>query len=201
MPKIVDHDHQRQRVVEAALRIIRSDGIEGATVRKIAAEAGLSVGSMRHYFNSQLELFSWAMHLFLDRIETRIRNTSFDGPPLESMVLLLLQFMPVDEERRLEMEVWLAFMSKATVHAELQELSDKMHRGLYESAQYVILTLIGEGLARADLDVKLEAQRLHALVDGLSLQHLLQPTALPLPRIEELLSHHLHCLGSGKLQR
>ena len=197
MPKIVDHDSQRQRVAEAAIRIIRRDGIEQATVRNIAAEAGLSVGSMRHYFSSQLELFSFAMHLFLDRIVERIQRMSFEGPPLDSLVLLLLQFIPLDEERRLEMDVWLAFMAKATVHAELKPLSDKLHSGLYDSAHYVVQALLAEGLARPGLDVEFESQRLHALVDGLALQHILQPEALPPERIRELLTRHLQGLGDA----
>jgi AcrR family transcriptional regulator len=48
MPKIVDHDKQRVLVAEAAWRIIRKNGMEQASVRNIAEEAGISVGSMRH---------------------------------------------------------------------------------------------------------------------------------------------------------
>ena len=59
MPKIVDHDKQRQRVAEVALRVIQRGGLEKATVRNIAEEAELSVGSLRHYFTSQAELLAF----------------------------------------------------------------------------------------------------------------------------------------------
>ena len=58
MPKIVDHDKQRQRVAEAPAG--DSEGwTRKATVRNIAEEAELSVGSLRHYFTSQAELLAF----------------------------------------------------------------------------------------------------------------------------------------------
>ena len=68
MPKIVDHDKQRLLVAEAAWRVIRRDGMEQASVRKIAEEAGISPGSMRHYFSTQSELLLYAMTLVSDRV-------------------------------------------------------------------------------------------------------------------------------------
>ena len=43
MPKIVDHDQRRIELVDATWRIIARLGIESATMREIALEAGLSL--------------------------------------------------------------------------------------------------------------------------------------------------------------
>lgn len=56
MPKIVDHDIQRVKFVEAAMSLIARHGLEGVTMRAVAAEAGLSYGSLFHYFKSKDEL-------------------------------------------------------------------------------------------------------------------------------------------------
>ena len=56
MPKIVDHDLQRVKFAEAAMSLIARDGLEGVTMRAVAAEAGLSYGSLFHYFSSKDEL-------------------------------------------------------------------------------------------------------------------------------------------------
>ena len=53
MPKIVDHDRQRVKFAEAAMSLIARHGLEGVTMRAVAAEAGLSYGSLFHYFHSQ----------------------------------------------------------------------------------------------------------------------------------------------------
>ncbi|WP_433922288.1 TetR/AcrR family transcriptional regulator [Paenibacillus taichungensis] len=99
MPKIVDHDKQRLLVAEAAWRVIRRDGMEQASVRNIALEAGISAGSMRHYFSTQSELLLYAMNLVSERVSNRITQMSFDASPLENMKLLLLELLPSTDER------------------------------------------------------------------------------------------------------
>ena len=50
MPKIVDHDLQKEKFADATRRLIARVGLEGITMRAVAAEAGLSYGSLFHYF-------------------------------------------------------------------------------------------------------------------------------------------------------
>ena len=52
MPKIVDHELQRVKFATAALRLVALEGLEGLTMRAVASEAGLSYGSLFHYFNN-----------------------------------------------------------------------------------------------------------------------------------------------------
>lgn len=49
-------DESRARILEAALRVFVRRGYEGATVREIAREAGVSQGLMYNYFEGKLEL-------------------------------------------------------------------------------------------------------------------------------------------------
>ena len=53
VPKFVDAALRRQEVVEAVFRIIAADGLERASLREVADEAELAVGSVRHYFAQQ----------------------------------------------------------------------------------------------------------------------------------------------------
>ncbi|MDF2713560.1 MAG: transcriptional regulator, TetR family protein [Paenibacillus sp.] len=56
MPKVVDHEQKRKLIAESAWRINESKGIEHASIRAVAANAGLSPGALRHYFSTQDEL-------------------------------------------------------------------------------------------------------------------------------------------------
>ncbi|MCZ8520292.1 MULTISPECIES: TetR/AcrR family transcriptional regulator [Paenibacillus] len=197
MPKIVDHKKQRHLVAEAALRLIHKYGLEHATVRNIATEAGLSVGSMRHYFSTQAELFAFCMNLFRSRIERRIGLMDNKGPVLHDVKELLLQFLPVDEDRRKEMEVWLSFNAKTLVHPELKALSEEMQDELFQASKLVVHTLQEHGLSRSGLDPELETEKLYALVDGLAIHQLLRPGRLPADRIERIIDQHLQQLCGG----
>ena len=44
-------DARRQSLVEAAARVLAARGAAGASVRTICAEAGVSPGLLRHYFD------------------------------------------------------------------------------------------------------------------------------------------------------
>ncbi|MFD7443946.1 TetR/AcrR family transcriptional regulator [Streptomyces sp. NPDC059909] len=60
----------RQRIIGAVLRIIGRDGIAAVTNRRIAKEAGVSLGSVTYHFASQHELLRESLLHFV-REETR----------------------------------------------------------------------------------------------------------------------------------
>ncbi|GAA1487885.1 TetR family transcriptional regulator [Brachybacterium sacelli] len=56
MPKLIDHARRREELAEAAWRVLLREGVGRASVRNVAAEAGLTVNSLRHVFSTQDEL-------------------------------------------------------------------------------------------------------------------------------------------------
>ncbi|MEU7060672.1 TetR family transcriptional regulator [Streptomyces sp. NPDC046197] len=60
----------RQRIIDAVLRIIGEDGVAAVTNRRIAKEAGLSLGSVTYHFATQHELLRESLLHFV-REETR----------------------------------------------------------------------------------------------------------------------------------
>ena len=68
----IDSESRRRELGEALWRVVVREGIDAASVRKVAAEAGVSAGSLRHLFPSQSELLAFAMQLIVDEVATRI---------------------------------------------------------------------------------------------------------------------------------
>ncbi|WP_336765818.1 TetR/AcrR family transcriptional regulator [Paenibacillus sp. USHLN196] len=194
MPKIVDHDKQRMLVAEAAWRIIRRDGMEQASVRNIADEAGISVGSMRHYFSTQSELLLYAMNLVSERVSHRVQQMSFTGSPMDNMKRLLLEFLPNTEEKLAEMEVWYAFTARSKTDPTLKELANTVYDELRKAVGSVITYLIKLDLSRPDLDKELEIERLYALVDGLGIHTVLRPDQMNAKLMDDVLTLHLASL-------
>ncbi|WP_339275488.1 TetR/AcrR family transcriptional regulator [Paenibacillus sp. FSL W8-0426] len=196
MPKIVDHDKQRLLVAEAAWRVIRRDGMEQASVRKIAEEAGISPGSMRHYFSTQSELLLYAMTLVSKRVHERIKRLDLNGPPLENAKRLLLEVLPTTEENMAEMEVWYAFTAKSKTDPALKSLADQVYGELRYTASSVIQYLIKLGLAKPDMQEQLETERLYALIDGLAVHAILNPEQMEPQLLEDIVELHLSSLCS-----
>jgi AcrR family transcriptional regulator len=58
-------EQTRRTIVDAAMRLFRSDGYDKATMRSIAAEAGVSVGNAYYYFGSKEHL----VQAFYDQLQ------------------------------------------------------------------------------------------------------------------------------------
>ncbi len=191
VPKLVDHHERRAAVVDALLAVVRRAGMAGATVRAVAAEAGLSPGALRHYVSSQAELVELATRVVSDRVTARIRDL---GPArsIDELVEVLAQVVPLDEERRAETEVWLALVVESRTDERLVPLAAETHDGLRGIAESVVGG-IAPGLSSAD--ALTEADRLHALVDGLALHGVLHPEQVTAQRARAALRAHLEELA------
>lgn len=193
MPKLIDHERRKAAYAEATWRVILTQGIDQMSVRNVAAEAGVSIGSLRHLFPRQDDLAAFAMALVAERAERRIRAMSPGGcssDPVERAWELLAQVLPLDETRRTEAQVWLAFSAAAATRPRLAEVHARQFDALAGLCRDVIAGLVALHRMPADTDIDREARRLHALLDGLTL-HALTAGATD---AGDLLTRHLHNL-------
>ncbi|MEV7637404.1 TetR family transcriptional regulator C-terminal domain-containing protein [Pseudarthrobacter enclensis] len=200
MPKIVDPDARRREVVDAVLRIIAVDGLERASLREVADEAGLAVGSVRHYFAGSEELLTFTFASVVDRIAARMEDSlpaveaaAPGSPARRAAVLTLLGgVLPLDEERAVEACAWMAFRNAARIRPFLSAEADRSHRQVAAAAGRVVAALMpGE----PQETLVLEAERLLATLDGLCMHALLQPAWMTADMCTGVLERHLDGLG------
>lgn len=199
MPKVVDPTERRLELVEAVWRVIRRDGLEQASVRNVAREAGLSMGSLRHYFASQSELMVFAFRTVIDRIESRLAALEPEPDPRRRAQRVLAELLPLDDERRAENEVWLAFTSRAMVDPALRALRDEGYDALRDGCKTMITDLSAAGLAPTDIPA--ETQRLHALLDGLAVHAAMRPDIHTAQSLTAAIAHHLDALATERSAR
>jgi AcrR family transcriptional regulator len=197
MPRNVDAEQRRAELAQAVWTVIRRDGLQRASVRNVAREAGLSMGSLRHYFATQAELLCFAMQLVGERARARVRAIEPADDPRETAERLLLELVPLDDERRAEAEVWLAFTGHALVDPDQRAIHQRIHDELHGACVTAISLLADAGLVPGDLDVDLEAGRLQAILDGLAVHAVMRPERMPPSRITAVIVHHLDTLQAG----
>jgi AcrR family transcriptional regulator len=56
-PKNADPEKTRERILSAAIRRFGERGLDGTTLRQIAADAGVTFATVHHYFGSKAALF------------------------------------------------------------------------------------------------------------------------------------------------
>lgn len=174
MPKRVDPVARRNAVVDALFRVAVRDGLQRASLRVVADEAEINIGSLRHYFASHQELMTFAMRSMLDRLGERVRarlDEVGDRPGRTALVELFAELLPLDGRRRGEATVFVEFVTAARTDPAFAELSHGAATGARD--------LVRQVLSRLDLpagrDVRVETERLAALLDGLTLSAVLYP--------------------------
>lgn len=102
MPKIVNHEQKRKSIAEAAWNIIKQEGFEKASIRRVATEAGMSSGALRHYFSTQDEMLLFIMNYYLEEGKKRSQSKNWSENPLQAVEEVLLELVPIDEKRKLK---------------------------------------------------------------------------------------------------
>ena len=145
---------------------IRQRGIGAVSVRTVAAEAGVAVGSLRHVFPTRSELLQFSAELMARRATERIIATELTGDPETDALALLSHLLPLEADSRAELDVNLALIAEAPALPELIPIRDRTHAEIQTMCERVV-ALLAPGLP-ASITSR-EAVRLFALIDGLAL--------------------------------
>jgi AcrR family transcriptional regulator len=191
-----DPEERREEIADAVLRVIRRAGVGAASVRTVADEAGMSTGSLRHFFGTQSELLLFAMELVIRRVTERIADIEPTGELLVDARVLVDQFVPLDDTRRVEMDVWQSFVVAARTDPTLAEVRDRSDEAVYDAMLQVTTALQDAGILRG-ASAEVEAMRLHALVDGLAAHGVNHPRRMDAARIGAVLDAHIDALVAG----
>jgi len=194
MPKKVDHDARREELVLAAWRVIAANGIDEVTIRDIARESGYSSGVLAHYFKNKDDLLAHALRLSHTRIRKRYDAEVETPKAADALRAILIDNLPMDEQRELETRIEMSFWARALRNEELHEIQQEesetlraLLRELVEKAQK------GKAIAKQhDREEILEL--LGAMIDGISLHALLYPDRLPPKRQAAVMEFALQLL-------
>lgn len=187
MPKIVDHDERRREVLTAARRVIVRDGIDAATTRAIAKEAGYSNGVLAHYFADKDEILLSALRQSHQRIRERLARRVQGVSGLAALREVLLDNLPLDAERTQETRLEVSFWSRSLASEHLAEVQRAEAAELRTAVRDLLAQAQAAGEVVAGENLDDAAEHLLALVDGLSLHLLLYPGRLARVDLERLM--------------
>ena len=151
-------EDRRTAILDAAIAVIARRGVRGFRVEQVAAEADVAVSLLYYYFRSRNGL----VRATLEHANERAARTARAG---DGAAPILLAELDDAEGVRETSVVWGEVLASAVFEPELREqLRDA-------SAAWV--DLVAEAIARDDaipdtVDPEASAERLTALVDGLS---------------------------------
>jgi AcrR family transcriptional regulator len=180
VPRVVDFDQRRSDLTAAAARVIARDGLEAATLREVAAEAGWTTGALTHYFADKRELL-------LATFKASLANRSAHSPtsPIAEIQLreALEVVLPLDEERRRHWLVTLACCTQASGDEAIATVQRLAYRGFRRYIAGLVAQIDAEAPSVH------AAEQLIAAADGLAMQALFDPASWGPKRQREALEH------------
>lgn len=210
MPKIIDPELRRQAIADALFEVIREGGLSKVTLSSVADRAGLAIGSVRHFLGTYEEMIVFAFETVSERFRSRIFTRSqalladleagkLDADRrLEATAELLCEFLPLDTDRRDEAIVWIEFETAARTDSRLTETSQHSAAEMTQLIKVVLESICARNSGSFSADVSVEAARLSALLDGLTIRSILHPDFLETGQMREVVITHLRQLrGDG----
>lgn len=174
MPKQVDHQVRRRLIAEALWRVTVRQGLEDVSLRHVAAEAGVSTGLVQHYFASKDEMLLFALDTLNQRVSQRVaaRVAALPNPdaPRSLVRTVLLEMLPLDQERRDDAVVGFAFLAQAAVRPAIASTLQASFAQLQGFVSGEIQRAQEAGETQAGLDPERETLTLLALLDGITAQ-------------------------------
>jgi len=172
MPRHVDHDARRRQLAQAVCELIADHGIEAVTLREVAARAGVSMGAVQRAFAKDGMLLFALEYIITQVAESGQQRIADSGSPESARTLLLttLQEMTLAADDAIPARVWLTFAAQAAVRDDLATVLRDHHTKSMELLTWLIDYGQRVGEIRPAVVAASEAERLHALLDGITLQ-------------------------------
>jgi len=167
-------EDRRLLLIEAALACIARGGIRMFTVDHICAEAQVSRGLITHHFGSMNAMLA-AVYSHIYAASTPTLADLPPGPP--HILSLIDKFFSPTLFNREALNIWLTLWAEISNNPDLKA----EHRRQYLGYHAMLATALDELAASngRQIDAGTLARSLICLVDGLGLQHCIDPEAMP----------------------
>ena len=160
---------RRSAILEAAIKVIARRGVRGLRVEQVAAEAGVAVSLIYYYFDNRNGLVRATLEHANERAATVAAPA--EGGALsgrEAVERTLLAELDDSDHVRDTSVVWGEVLASAMFEPELRDQLREASETWSELVAAAIAEGVHDGSIPVDVDAQASAERLTALVDGLS---------------------------------
>ncbi len=167
---------RRLRLIEATIECLKRYGHEGLSVRRISAEAGVSIGLINHHFPTKNALVAEAYRHFNAQLNHVVLDALADAPqsPRERLrALFKAVFSPPNLDREV-LTVWIVLWGLYHHSREIQKVHAEAYGGYVEMLRELLAALQKES-GKFRMNLRLAAIGAQALLDGLWLEWCLDP--------------------------
>jgi AcrR family transcriptional regulator len=157
---------RRKQILRATAEIVAEDGFEGATMRKIAARAGVSLGVLNYYYSGKRELVIETIRDARARMVDTLSPVAGGKPGVKLIEAFFKREVSEPESLPMPMSVWLAYWAAAAHDDALLAVlnpSDSPIDAVFEAS---LREAVAKGEIRDDFDPRVAADMLRLIKQG-----------------------------------
>ncbi len=186
MPRVSVEVERKEEILSAACEVVSEVGFKSLRVADVAKRAGMSTGSVHYYFDTKRDLMHAAFEWNFKRSIERRRDLLESGEaPARRLRSFIESYLPRDATTVAAWRVWAELWVEALHDPDLQELNEQV----YGEWRRTVAAIIRDGQAQGqfrDGDAVQLANGLVGMIDGLSLQVLMNSRAMTVERMREV---------------
>lgn len=184
----------KDRIAAAVVDLVARGGLERASVREVAAAAGVSIGAVQHHFPTKDAMLVGAFERIVAATEARIAAVPYGRSVPRNLSRVLRELLPLDRVRHAEAKVYVAFAARAATSAPLAQVQlrsqQRILTGLRAALRLAELDGLGAGQTPA-IAARADAELLLAVCDGLTFDAVSNPADSDPARTGILLDRYL----------
>ena len=186
-----------EHIVKAATRVLARQGYARTSLMDIAKEAGMSKGAVHYHFPTKEALIGVVLRTTCDNVANRtIQAWTAGDNPIESLRSSLRELWRFRTELSDDASVVADLMAQSVHDQKLREPLAEYYRFLTRQVNENIKDTLEKLGLEPKIPLEVLPRILNALLDGLLLQYIVDPGAVP----EEQVLDSLETLASSILQ-
>jgi AcrR family transcriptional regulator len=186
MSKYVDKEEKRQQVMKTAIELFLKKGYKSVTTREIAAEAGISKGTLYHYFKNKDDLFERTIREHIFRTiahKTALEENNIN--PQEHLEKLIDICCGTGEHIDKRFKMMFDFITYCSDKQVMQEVINSIYEEMRSIIEHIISDAFPE-LAQDPGKLHTVINMIIAFLDGIHFQHFINPTTARMSESNEL---------------
>ena len=193
MPKIVDHEKRRTSIAKAAVSVIAEKGLEATKLSDIAKLAGMTTGSITHYFSDKDAVLMAALEMSYETMFDDMERSSSTND--ESFSDVIMRVLPITLKTHTAMRVWIAFCSRSLVVSEVSLHQKDSHARWHEQMKQELKRHCERHGKTMPDDADDLCEGITAQINGLIIRGITEEAHWPEARQRKLLKTYLSQIG------
>ncbi|MCD5986529.1 TetR/AcrR family transcriptional regulator [Pseudomonas syringae] len=166
---------RRTALLDAATVIFARDGYTSASMRDVAALAGITTVGLLHHFPNKEALLAALLERRDQRVTSRFRDLTTELTLTGFLKFLRLSMgFSIEDAAECQASMVMNTESLSDAHPAFAWHKERFHL-THDHARGHLTALIEAGEIRADIDIKAMAQEIFSVMDGLQIQWLRSP--------------------------